>query len=155
MNMVQYGGDRFHSCVWRWGRPLPRLQFWSGMSVLVLAVYYIRYQSVVLWLWCVCRKNCLFCVLISVRDGERLGVSGCARVSAVFFLRVCACARQCCLIHVICFGTSPRTLNGAPCHLPITCPVLHHFLHECDLPANFPCWGNWLVRDTMLDHVLK
>jgi len=23
---------------------------------------------------CVCRKNCLFCVLMPVRDGERLGV---------------------------------------------------------------------------------
>jgi len=109
---------------------------------------------------CVSRKSCLFCVLISVRDGERLGVSGSANVTGVLFLGACACARQssssswslfsiypfsgtfpgmCCFIHLICFFTLPRTLNGAPFLLPITCPVLRHFLvHECASPASSP-----------------
>lgn len=50
----------------------------------------------VLWL-CVCRKNCLLCVL-NVRGGERLGVSGSASVSANLF----GCVRTAVL---------PRTLN--------------------------------------------
>jgi hypothetical protein len=81
---------------------------------------------VMLWLY-VCRKNCLFCVLMSARDGERLGVSGGASVSAMLFLGACACARQCCLVRLICFCILPRTLSGAPFLLPVTCSVLITF----------------------------
>jgi len=168
-----------YECGTVWRRPFP---FWCvALRATTSAAVDLEWD--VHWCWrcsmlattlwcyglcvCVCRKNCLFCVLMSLRDGERLGRSGSASVSAVFFLGACACARQYCLIHLICFCALPRTLNGAPFLLPITCTTSLSRPRMC-LTSKLsalkvtPCHHryilervNRLVRDAVLDHILK
>jgi hypothetical protein len=122
---------------------------------------------VVLWL-CVCveRIACFAC-LMSVRDGERLGVSGNASVSAVLF----GC---------VCMAVLPRTLNlllyiaahaewsafpppdYVPCAISLFRPRMR-LTNKLSMLKVTPCQvryilerSNWLVKDdAMLDQILK
>jgi len=110
----------------------------------------------------VCRKNCV----LDVRDGERLGVSGSASVSAVLF----GCVRTAVL---------PRTLNlrlyiaahaewsafPPPDYVPCTMSLFRPRMrptNKLSVLKVTPCQvryiverGNWQVRDAMLDQILK